>query len=88
LALERQAPCKSEYYAGDIFAMAGASRWHNLIMANVVGELRAQLKGRPCTTHPSDMRVKVSATGLYTSTPMSLWCAARPNSRITSRIPC
>ncbi len=66
LALERQAQCKSEYYAGEIFAMAGASRWHNLIVANVVGELRAQLKGRPCTTYPSDMRVKVSATGLYT----------------------
>src|SRR5262245_14668281 len=66
LALERQAECKSEYYAGEIFAMAGASRWHNLIVANVVGELRAQLKGRPCTTYPSDMRVKVSPTGLYT----------------------
>jgi Uma2 family endonuclease len=66
LALERQAQCKSEYYAGEIFAMAGASRWHNLIVANVIGELRAQLKGRPCTTYPSDMRVKVSPTGLYT----------------------
>ena len=37
LALERQAQCKSEYYAGEIFAMAGASRWHNLIVANVIG---------------------------------------------------
>jgi Uma2 family endonuclease len=66
LALERQAQCKSEYYAGEIFAMAGASRWHNLIVANVVSELRSQLKGRPCTTYPSDMRVKISPTGLYT----------------------
>ena len=66
LALERQAQCKSEYYAGEVFAMAGASRWHNLIVANVIGELRSQLKGRPCTTYPSDMRVKISPTGLYT----------------------
>jgi Uma2 family endonuclease len=35
-------------------------------VANVIGELRSQLKGRPCTTYPSDMRVKVSPTGLYT----------------------
>lgn len=66
LALERQAEYKSEYYGGEIFAMAGASRWHNLIVANVVGELRSQLKGRPCTTYPSDLRVKISPTGLYT----------------------
>ena len=49
LALERQAEGKSEYYAGDIFAMAGASRWHNVIVANVVGELRSQLRGCPET---------------------------------------
>jgi hypothetical protein len=36
LVLERAAQGKSEYYAGEIFAMAGASRWHNLIVANVV----------------------------------------------------
>src|SRR5215475_3215142 len=74
LALERQAQYKSEYYAGEIFAMAGASRWHNLIVANVVGELRSQLKGRPCTTYPSDMRVKVSPTGLYTYPDVTVVC--------------
>jgi Uma2 family endonuclease len=74
LALERQAQCKSEYYAGEIFAMAGASRWHNLIVANVIGELRSQLKGRPCTTYPSDMRVKVSPTGLYTYPDVTVVC--------------
>jgi Uma2 family endonuclease len=74
LALERQAPCKSEYYAGEIFAMAGASRWHNLIVANVVGELRSQLKGRPCATYPSDIRVKVSPTGLYTYPDVTVVC--------------
>lgn len=74
LALERQAQCKGEYYAGDIIAMAGASRWHNLIVANVISELRSQLKGRPCTTYPSDMRVKVSPTGLYTYPDVTVVC--------------
>jgi Uma2 family endonuclease len=66
LELERKADYKSEYLAGQIFAMAGASREHNLIATNVTRELSAQLKGRPCETYGSDMRVKVNPTGLYT----------------------
>jgi Uma2 family endonuclease len=66
LALERKAPEKHEYYDGEIFAMAGASREHNLIVGNLHGELRAQLLDRPCEAYMSDMRLLVSATGLYT----------------------
>ena len=76
LARERQVQCKSEYHAGEIFAMAGASRWHNLIVANVIGELRSQLKGRLCTTYPSDMRVKISPAGLYTYPDVTVVCGA------------
>jgi Uma2 family endonuclease len=42
LALERAAQYKSEFYAGEIFAMAGASEQHNLIVANLVRELSIQ----------------------------------------------
>jgi Uma2 family endonuclease len=66
LARERVADFKSEYYAGEIFAMAGATEAHNLIVTNVVRELSAQLKSRPCRVYPSDMRVKVDPSGLYT----------------------
>jgi Uma2 family endonuclease len=66
LAHERQADTKSEYYNGALLAMASASRSHNLIVANMTGELRAQLRGRACEVYPADMRVKVSETGLYT----------------------
>ena len=66
LSLERQAPFKSEYVDGTIVAMAGASREHNLIGANLVRRLGNQLDGRPCETYSNDMRVLVSRTGLYT----------------------
>lgn len=66
LALERKAQYKSEYLNGEILAMFGASREHNLISVNVSGELRAQLKQRPCEVYSSDMRVQVRPTGLYT----------------------
>jgi Uma2 family endonuclease len=66
LALERQAEYKNEYFDGEIFAMVGASRKHNLISLNIAAELRAQLKGRPCETYGSDMRIKIPASTLYT----------------------
>jgi len=66
LRLERQSEYKSEYVNGEIFAMTGASLRHNLIAGNIFGELRQQLKGRQCQAYVSDMRVKVTATGLYT----------------------
>jgi Uma2 family endonuclease len=66
LAAERSSPLKHEYCDGEMFAMAGATEAHNLIVANVVGELRSALRQRPCKVYPSDMRVKIPATGLYT----------------------
>jgi Uma2 family endonuclease len=66
LARERQAQTKSEYFGGEIFAMSGASEAHVLIVTNVVSEFREQLRGRDCRVYSTDLRVKVSATGLYT----------------------
>lgn len=62
LAAERaQTEVKHEYVDGEVFAMTGASFNHNLIVLNLGGELRAQLKDRPCRVLPSDMRVRVDA---------------------------
>ena len=74
LALERKAETKSEFYQGEMFAMSGASRWHNLIAGNVLAELHPQLKNRPCTVYPGDMRVKVSPAGLYTYPDVTVVC--------------
>lgn len=66
LARERLAETKSEYLNGEIIAMSGASRRHNLIVGNLGSELNQQLRRRPCETYIGDMRVRVTATGLYT----------------------
>ena len=73
MAQERLAAFKSEYYQGETFAMAGASREHNLIVGNLVGEVRAQLKGRKCEVS-NDMRVKITASGLYTYPDVTVVC--------------
>jgi Uma2 family endonuclease len=74
LALERKATTKSEYLSGHIYAMAGASREHNLIAGNIFGELRFQLRERPCEAYVNDMRLKVSSTGLYTYPDVAVVC--------------
>ena len=66
LEIERHAERKSEYYNGEMFAMAGATRAHNLLVANLVAGLHRQFRSRQCEVYPSDVRVRVSATGLYT----------------------
>ncbi len=74
LAMEREAEGKNEYFNGVIYAMSGASRRHNLIGGNIFGEIRNQLKGRPCESYMGDMRVKVSPTGLYTYPDVVIVC--------------
>jgi Uma2 family endonuclease len=54
LALERKADYRSEYFAGEIFAMSGASERHNLIVGNVFAALHAQLRNRSCKVYASD----------------------------------
>lgn len=66
LELERAAGYKSEYYQGEIFAMAGASRNHNRIAGTLYVKIGSYLEGKPCNFYPSDMRVHIPANGLYT----------------------
>ncbi len=65
LARERKADFKSEYFDGEIVAFAGASREHNLIVVNITGELRSNLKGSSCETYSADMRVKAGRGYVY-----------------------
>ncbi len=77
LAYERQAQAKSEYFAGEVFAMAGASEAHNLITLNIAAELRQQLKQKPCRVYSNDMRVLVSHLGLYAYPDVVVTCGER-----------
>jgi len=58
LRLERAAETKSEYDDGVIYAMAGASERHNLIVGNLNWSLRNRLPSG-CRVYPSDMKVRI-----------------------------
>ena len=44
------------------------------MVINLGAEFRAQLKGRPCKTYSSDMRLKVSPTGPHTYPDVMVVC--------------
>jgi len=71
--LERDAAIKSDYYDGEIFAMAGGTTRHSLIVMNIGGELRQRLKGNPCAPYDSNQRLKITATGLRVYPDVSLY---------------
>ena len=73
-ALEREAEYKSDYYQGEIFAMAGGSASHSLITANVGREVGNRLKGKPCKVYESNLRLKITATGLRCYPDVSVYC--------------
>jgi len=74
LAQERLAERKSEYFQGEIFAMAGASPRHVSIVTNVVIELGQQLRRKPCRVYSSDLRLRVTSAGLYTYPDVMVVC--------------
>ena len=74
LELERNADFKSEYYNGETFAMAGASLIHNKIVSNLIFLFNQFLKDKPCDVYPSDLRLQVEKSGLYTYPDITIVC--------------
>lgn len=74
LEIERAAEYKSEYYDGEMFAMAGAAASHNLLIWTLLGEFYQQVARPRCRVYTSDQRVLVSPSGLYTYPDISATC--------------
>ena len=74
LEIERKAEYKSEYFQGEMFAMSGASLAHNRLVTRILSTLDAQLRKGSCEVLPSDMRIRVSKSGLYTYPDVVAFC--------------
>ena len=71
---EEKSEIRHEYLNGDIIAMAGGSEAHSLVTANTIRKLGNALESRPCRVYESNMRVKISASGLETYPDASVVC--------------
>jgi Uma2 family endonuclease len=65
IARERKAEFRSEYWNGEMIAMAGESRNHNRILRNLTRHLGNQLDGSPCEPFSSETRVRVPECNSY-----------------------
>jgi len=73
LRIERAALDKSEFYDGQMFAMAGASPAHALLSNRIGGMLDRQMP-QGCRTFSADLRIKVAPAGLYTYADCTVIC--------------
>jgi Uma2 family endonuclease len=74
LELEEMAGVRHEFYAGEIYAMAGGTPEHAAMAAAMTALLAAQLASTSCRVYSSDLRVRVLATGLATYPDVTVVC--------------
>jgi len=65
LAWEAEQPDKSEYIAGEVFAMVGVRREHAIVAGNVFASLREHLRGSPCLPFIADMKLHVATADAF-----------------------
>ncbi len=73
LALDRAAEFRSELLDGEIVAMSGGSRRHSKLQVNLAVEIETALRGTPCQTFNSDLRVRASSR-MYTYPDLTVVC--------------
>jgi len=86
LELEEVANVKHEFYAGEIYALAGGTPAHAALAANVCAALVPRVAHRGCQVFTSDLRVRVLATGLASYPDVTVVCGdleRDPESRLT-----
>ena len=65
-ALEEKAETRHEFLEGEVFAMAGESLAHNIIVQNFVLTLRPGLRGKGCQVAIETVQLAVEANRRYT----------------------
>jgi Uma2 family endonuclease len=74
LQLEEIAAVKHEFVNGQAWAMSGGSPEHAGIALNISVLIGNALRGKPCRAFSSDLRVRVSATGIATYPDVTVVC--------------
>ncbi|MDP2832723.1 MAG: Uma2 family endonuclease [Pseudomonadota bacterium] len=75
LRLEETGEIKHEYVDGEIYAMSGASRRHNMIAINTTLRLKRQAKGTGCEAYTSDVKLYIAEQNSFYYPDAMLVCA-------------
>src|ERR1700733_5505144 len=74
IVLEEDSGVRHEFLGGQVWAMSGGSPEHAAVIMSVGALLTNALRGKPCRTYSSDLRVRVQATGLGTYPDVTVIC--------------
>ena len=74
LRQERAAETKSEFVAGEMFAMSGGSRAHSALAMRWGAEISNKLRGRNCIVYSSDLKIRTHRSGSYVYPDISVVC--------------
>jgi len=88
LEQEERSPNKNEYMNGEVYAMSGAKRRHNLIATNVLGLAWSTAAGRGCQVFGSDMKVYVEAHNAFYYPDVSVCCDPNDKDELFLARPC
>lgn len=88
LAQEECAAYKSEYVAGEIFAMAGASERHNRISLNIASHLRTATRGHTCGAFMADMKLRIATHHAFYYPDVMLACDSADDHPFYKTKPC
>ena len=69
-------PLRHEFVHGEVFSMAGAEERHVMLAGNVYVALRAHLRGTPCRTFITDMKLRVEAADAYFYPDVMVTCSS------------
>lgn len=86
LAREETSAVKHEYVAGEVYALAGASKRHNAIAVRIAVRLGNQAEGGPCRVYVSDVKVRVDDVFYYPDVMVA--CEPEGGDRYIEMAPC
>lgn len=76
---EKISPIKHEYIRGEIYAMTGASKAHDVIALNLLTLLRNHVRGTGCRVHTADMKVRIETADVFYYPDATITCDERDN---------
>ena len=75
MALEERSDVRHEFFEGEVFAMAGGTARHNLLIGNCYSALRAGLRGKTCRTFFESVQLAVEQGRYYNYPDIMVTCA-------------
>ncbi|MGB3637009.1 MAG: Uma2 family endonuclease [Rivularia sp. (in: cyanobacteria)] len=89
---EQTSEIRHEYLGGQVFAMSGGSKEHNLIAGNIYSRFRSHLRGGSCSVFMADMKVNIQLTSqnknIFYYPDVVVTCDSDDKERFSLNYPC